>query len=918
MDFLAQITAQLQANSARQELNDLCKDRNVNVRLKVDDRELKNALTGTFNARTTAKTGTTIGNQIGQNIGKNIFKGVKNTVNGESVIDTIFKTSDLKDNAYMTKVSKTIDKQMVEIQKMANAKGWKNFQVTGSEMADGYIKSLRLMVTEANGTEKELNFIRGKIEGKSKGKVINRNSLIQTDEVKITKTARQAELERINADVKQGQKEKENQNKQNIEYQKALNKEREKGIKQAQKISEDRAKEEQKIDERWQKNLWQQEENTRKQISSYFDDYSTGSIDALHKQMKTEFNDIERFEFDKKGFLQVDSIKKAEMALQEFDKSYEKIQDHFSGKNVLDNNAFLSNFEKMETASAKFKNVMSEVKIDVEPFLQIEKALENASTKLKTQDFNLQTVETDASQLDKNKYGNTKQYQTILSYINQAKEAQARLNVEIMKGDQANFEQINADLKQMNSLTQKAKSQMAKLHEPIGELDKTTASNNTLAWLKENTKASKKYGDALQEIARLQKEASDWGELDNLNKRFKNITSEAKQLGLTGKTFFGEIKESFIHIAEFTQIYGLIQNVIQEIPMKMASAVIEVDDAMTNLRMATSVTNEEAKKLMETYSDIGKELKTLGTDVATSATEWLKQGKSISEASALAKDSIILSKIGGMSSEDATKTITAVMKSYDLAESDVMGFIDQISAIDMASATDVAGLSDAFNEVAANARQAGVETEKLLSYAAVIGETTQEGMAGVGTALNAIFSRMGNIKLSRLKDFETGEDLSNVETVLRKVGIYLRDSEGQFREFDEVLDETASRFSSFSSVTQRAVANAFAGTHHANDFIVLMQNYPQVQEYMNIALSSSGESLKKFEAYTDSASGKIEGFKNAFQSLSTTTINSDMFKGIIDSGTALLNVLESIIDTLGLMPIIGATIGGISIFKNLD
>lgn len=97
-----------------------------------------------------------------------------------------------------------------------------------------------------------------------------------------------------------------------------------------------------------------------------------------------------------------------------------------------------------------------------------------------------------------------------------------------------------------------------------------------------------------------------------------------------------------------------------------------------------------------------------------------------------------------------------------------------------------------------------------------------------------------------------------------------------------------------------------------------MQNYPQVQEYMNIALSSSGESLKKFEAYTDSASGKIEGFKNAFQSLSTTTINSDMFKGIIDSGTALLNVLESIIDTLGLIPVIGATIGGIGIFKNLD
>ena len=171
-----------------------------------------------------------------------------------------------------------------------------------------------------------------------------------------------------------------------------------------------------------------------------------------------------------------------------------------------------------------------------------------------------------------------------------------------------------------------------------------------------------------------------------------------------------------------------------------------------------------------------------------------------------------MSKIGDLSSEDATKTITAAMKSYNLTESEVMGFVDQISAIDMASATDVGGLATAFNEVAANAKQAGVSTQELLSYAAAIGETTQEGMASVGTSLNAIFSRMGNIKLARLKDYENnGEDLSNVETVLRGVGISLRSSATEFRDFDEVLDETASRWTSFSGVQQRAVAQAFAG-----------------------------------------------------------------------------------------------------------
>lgn len=305
---------------------------------------------------------------------------------------------------------------------------------------------------------------------------------------------------------------------------------------------------------------------------------------------------------------------------------------------------------------------------------------------------------------------------------------------------------------------------------------------------------------------------------------------------------------------------------------------------------------------MNTYSDMGKQLKVTGVDVATSATEWMKQGKTIEESNKLAQDSIILSKIGDLSSDDATKTITAAMKSYDLNESQVMDFVDQISAIDMASATDVGGLANAFNEVAANANQAGISTKQLLSYAAVIGETTQEGMSSVGTSLNAIFSRMGNIKLSRLKDYQNGgEDLSNVETVLRGVGISLRDTDGEFRNFGDVLDDTAARWSDFGTVQQRAVAQAFSGTNHMNDFMVLMQQYSKAQEYMQIADDASGTSMEKYGAYTDSLEGKLEGLKSTFESFSNTVVNSDFLKGTVDTVTQALDIFDKVTNSLGVM-----------------
>lgn len=479
------------------------------------------------------------------------------------------------------------------------------------------------------------------------------------------------------------------------------------------------------------------------------------------------------------------------------------------------------------------------------------------------------------------------------------------------------FGKANDKLVQINAKAKDLTKSMEAAIKPFSKLDAITASNKTLSWLKNNSKAAKDYGDTLNSLAEKQKNATNADELKQYTKEVNAIKSQASAEGKTGVSAFAELKRAGSQILQFTSIYGALQRIPQVIG-NMASQVIKVDDAITNLRMATSISNDEALSLMSTYSKLGDELKATGVDVATSATEWLKQGKSIQESQKLAKDSIVLSKIGDLSSADATKTITAAMKSYNMTENEVMGFVDKISAIDLVSATDVGGLSQAFNEVAANAKNAGVEAEKLLSYAAVIGETSQEGMASVGTSLNAIFSRMGNIKLSRLKDYESGEDLSNVETVLRGVGIQLRDSQDQFREFDDVLDDTASKWSSFSSVQQRAVAQAFAGTHHMNEFMILMQNWDKVQEYTKTANEASGQSMEKFTAYQESATGKIEGFKNAFQSLSTTTIDSDIFKGLIDSGTGFLNLLTQILDVGNGIPAILGTIGGIAFFKNLD
>ena len=329
--------------------------------------------------------------------------------------------------------------------------------------------------------------------------------------------------------------------------------------------------------------------------------------------------------------------------------------------------------------------------------------------------------------------------------------------------DQANemaetYRKLNQEMRTASSAARGLKQDYGGI---VSEQDKISASNRMLQWLENNTRAAKEYGETIESLASQMRQVTTVAEKNNLNSQFKAITSEASLKGLTGKSWFTSLKETFSHVSEIFGSYQAV-DMVQDLGRQMLSNVKTVDDTLTDLRMATGLAQNDANNLMETYSQLGNELSSLGTDVAVSSTEWIKQGESIESANQAAQDSIVLSKIGGLSSEDSTKYLTAALKGYQMDTSQAMEVIDKISTVDLISATDVGGLAEGMSKVASSADLVGVSMDRLLGYLAVIGETTQADMASVGTALNSVFARMGNIKLARLDDYkeETGEDLN--------------------------------------------------------------------------------------------------------------------------------------------------------------
>lgn len=281
----------------------------------------------------------------------------------------------------------------------------------------------------------------------------------------------------------------------------------------------------------------------------------------------------------------------------------------------------------------------------------------------------------------------------------QAKPTTANQDAIIQQNEKViqSYEKLNNEMKILNSTQTKA------LNPGEGSIQ----ANKIRTYLENNTKAAKDYGDVLEDIAKKSESATTKGELQGANQDFKKIQSEISARGLTGNSMFSEVKRGFSQISQFVGTYGILQSGMNK-AQEMVQNTYDVDSAMTQLQMATGVSNDKAKDLMKTYSDMGHQLKATGTDVAASSTEWMKQGQSVEKSNKLAESSIKLSKVGDLTSENATKYLTSARKGYGITSTeDTLKIVDKMSSVDMASATDVGGLAEGMSEVATNANLAG-------------------------------------------------------------------------------------------------------------------------------------------------------------------------------------------------------------------
>lgn len=361
--------------------------------------------------------------------------------------------------------------------------------------------------------------------------------------------------------------------------------------------------------------------------------------------------------------------------------------------------------------------------------------------------------------------------------------------------------------------------------------------------------------------------------------------------GARGQSVFQRLGSSMKEAFSVFTMADMLQDGIYEIidaGKQGLETVKEFNDLKTDLAMATGEGKAYVNDLMKSYNDLGQELGAITSDVASSADSWLRQGRTMAETNQLIQDSMVLSKDAQMDSEQASKVLTATLNGFQMSADQAGHINDVLTSIDLQSASDAGGIGEALSRTASMANNAGVSLEKTAAMIATIKDVTQQSDETIGTSVKSILSRMNNIKVGKFVDDETGESLNDVEKVLGKVGISMRDVNGQFQDSEITIDSIAEKWDTFDKNTQKAISTAVAGTRQINSFISVMDNWDKVQSLTDAAFNSDGTAQKKFEEnYMTSLEAKTNALKASMENLATTVVSDDMYAGFLDGAKAV-------------------------------
>ena len=345
-----------------------------------------------------------------------------------------------------------------------------------------------------------------------------------------------------------------------------------------------------------------------------------------------------------------------------------------------------------------------------------------------------------------------------------------------------------------------------------------------------------------------------------------------------------QLTSSVLHgfVGSLKQAYGYSKN---------------LDRSLNEIRIVSEKSAEDMARFAEQANKAAKALSTTTTNYTDASLIYYQQGLTDQEVLDRTETTIKMANVAGTTAETASQQLTAIWNNFYDGSQSLEHYADVMVKLGAATASSSDEISEGIQKFAAVANTVGLSYEYAASALTTVTAQTRESASVVGTAFRTLFSRIQG--LNQGETLDDGTTLNKYSQALATVGVQIKDTNGELKGMDEILDDLGSRWDTLAQDQKIALAETVAGVRQWTQLIALMDNWDFFKENLAMAQDADGALEQQAEIYAESWEAARDRTKAAAEDIYDSLINPDFYIKADDLITPLLSGTADVIDAMG-------------------
>lgn len=339
----------------------------------------------------------------------------------------------------------------------------------------------------------------------------------------------------------------------------------------------------------------------------------------------------------------------------------------------------------------------------------------------------------------------------------------------------------------------------------------------------------------------------------------------------------------------------------------------DLNESLNNIRIVTGYNTEQMAEFAQQANKAAKALSTTTTSYTDAALIFYQQGLTGDAVTARTDTVIKMANVTGETASTVSDYMTAVWNNFAEGSENLEYYADVMTALGAATASSTDEIAAGLEKFAAVADTVGLSYEYATAALATVTATTRQSADVVGTAFKTLFARIQDLELGETLD--DGTTLGSYSEALAKVGINIKDTSGELKDMDVILEEMASKWDTLGQAEKTALAQSVAGVRQYTQLIALMDNWDFMQDNLKVTSDAKGTLQEQADIYAESWDAASNRVRASLETIYSQILKDDFFISIANGFSSLLDSVSTFIDGIG--GIKGIIIGLGSVFLNV-